>query len=79
AVILAGLTVADQRRRAANELAVEQAARDAAIAFAYIGKYTRRAGDIVESEVIEQRLLAPVGKAMEKSGVTETKSSPSQS
>ncbi len=78
-VVIAALAVADQRRRAANELAVEQAARNAAVAFAYVGKYTRRAGEIVENEVIEQRLLAPVGKAMEKSGVTETKSGSGQS
>ena len=78
-VIIAAFAVADQRHRAANELAIEQAARDAAVAFAYVGKYTRRAGEIVENEVIEQRLLAPVGKAMEKSGVTETKSGTGQS
>lgn len=78
-VIIAALTIAEQRRRAAQEVAVEQAARDAAIAFAYVGKYTRRAGEIVESEVIEQRLLVPVGKAMEKSGVTETKSAAGRS
>ena len=78
-VIIAGLTIAEQRRRTAQEVAVEQAARDAAIAFAYLGKYTRRAGEIVESEVIEQRLLQPVEKAMKKSGVTETKSSSDQS
>jgi len=79
AVVIVSLTVADQRRRAANEVAVEEAAREAAVAFAYVGKYTRRAGEIVESEVIEQRLLQPVGKALEKSGVTETKSISGQS
>lgn len=79
AIVIVAVTVADQRRRAAREVAVEEAAREAAVAFTYLGKYTRRAGEIVESEVIEQRLLLPVGKAMQRSGVTETKSSSGQS
>ena len=78
-LIVAAVAVLQERRRATDQVAVEQAARDAAIAFAYVGKYTRRAGEIVESEVIEQRLLAPVGKAMGKSGVTETKANDGQS
>ena len=79
AIVIVAVSVADQRRRAAHDVAVEEAAREAAIAFAYLGKYTRRAGEIVESEVIEQRLRLPVEKAMQKSGVTETKPSSGQS
>lgn len=67
------------RRRAAEELAVEQATHEAAVAFAYLNKYARRAGDIVEQEVIEERLMVPVERAMKKSGVTETKPDPGQS
>ncbi len=78
AVIIAAVGI-QERRRAAHELAVKEAAQDAAIAFAYLGKYTRRAGSIVGNEVIEERLLAPVERAMEKSGVGETKSSSTQS
>ena len=79
ALIVAAVAVFEERRRSVDEVAVEQAARDAAVAFAYVDKYTRRAGEIVGSEVIEQRVLAPVEKAMKKSGVTETKSGAGQS
>ncbi len=68
-----------ERNRRAERLAVEQATHEAAIAFAYVDKYARRTGAIVGNEVIEQRLLAPVEKAMSKSGVTETKPGPGQS
>jgi len=79
ALLVAAVFVEQNRRRAAEDAAVEHAARETAVAFAYLNKYARRAGDIVEDEVIEQRLLAPVEKAMEKSGVTETKSVAGQS
>lgn len=67
------------RRRAAEELAVEQATHEAAVAFAYLNKYARRTGHIVEQEVIEERLMVPVERAMKKSSVTETKPDPGQS
>jgi anti-sigma factor RsiW len=64
---------------ATNSPAVEQAAQEAAIAFAYVNKYARRTGDIVQDEVIERRILDRVEKAMEKSGMSETKPHPDQS
>ena len=79
ALLLISAVWVERDRRRANELAVEQAARDAGVAFAYFNKYARRAGNIVEDEVIEQRLVAPMEKAMEKSGVRETKAGPGQS
>lgn len=73
-----------ERDRRAGEIAsspeaIEAATREAAVAFAYLDKYARRTGAIVETEVLEQRLLAPMEKAMEKSGVVETKSGPGRS
>jgi anti-sigma factor RsiW len=79
ALLLVSALWVERDRRRAKELAVEQAAHDAGVAFAYFNKYARRAGDIVEDEVIEQRLVAPMEKAMEKSGVRETKAGPGQS
>jgi anti-sigma factor RsiW len=79
ALLLISAVWVERDRRRANELAVERAARDTGVAFAYFNKYARRAGDIVEDEVIEQRLVAPVEKAMKKSGVRETKAGPGQS
>lgn len=79
ALLVAAVSVEQNRRRAAEAAAVEHAARETAVAFAYLNKYARRAGDIVEDEVIEQRLMAPVEKVMEKSGVTETKTDAGQS
>lgn len=79
ALVLIGAVWVERDRRRANELAVEQAARDTGVAFAYFNKYARRAGDIVEDEVIERRLVAPVEKAMGKSGVSETKAGPGRS
>ncbi len=79
ALLVAAVWVEQNRRRAADAAAVELAARETAVAFAYLNKYARRASDIVEDEVIEQRLLAPVEKVMEKSGVSETKTDAGQS
>jgi anti-sigma factor RsiW len=84
ALVLLATVAWMERRRAAEDVAsqsvaVEQAAHDAALAFAYVSKYARRTGDIVQDEVIERRILEPVEKAMEKSGVTETKPNPDQS
>jgi anti-sigma factor RsiW len=73
ALLVAALWVESDRRRAAHDVAVENAARETALAFSYLNKYARRTGTIVEDDVIERRLLAPVEKAIEKSGVTETK------
>ena len=81
ALLLAAVFLESDRRRrvASSPVAIETAARDAALAFAYVNKYTRRTGAIVEDEVIEQRLVVPMEKAMEKSGVVETKPGPGQS
>ncbi len=78
-LLLTAVWIDRERRRAAEQVAIEEAARDAAVAFAYLNKYARRAGDIVEDDVIQRRLIAPVEKAMEKSGVTETKADAGQS
>lgn len=77
-VLVSGVWI-ERDRRHARELAVEEAAREAGVAFAYFNKYARRTGDIVQDEVIEQRLVAPVERAMEKSGMGETKSESGQS
>jgi anti-sigma factor RsiW len=78
-LLIAALWIEGDRRRAAETVAIEQATYDAAVAFAYLSKYARRTGDIVEDEVIERRLVAPVERAMEKTGVTETKTDAGQS
>ncbi len=79
ALVLVSAVWVERDRRRAHELAVEEAAREAGVAFAYFNKYARRTGVIVEDEVIEQRLLAPVERAIQKSGVIETKSDAGQS
>lgn len=82
ALLVAAMFLASERRGrevASSPAEVEAAARDAAIAFAYVNKYARRAGAIVEDEVVKQRLLAPMAKAIEKSGVVETKPGAGQS
>jgi anti-sigma factor RsiW len=83
-VVLLAAVAWMERQRTAEETAtqsaaVERAAQEAALAFAYVNKYARRTGDIVQDEVIERRILEPVEKAMEKSGVSETKPNPDQS
>ncbi|MCI0452977.1 MAG: anti-sigma factor [Candidatus Latescibacteria bacterium] len=80
AVLVVVATWSERSRRAqAERVAVEQAAREAAVAFAYLNKYAQRTGDIVEADVIGRRFVAPVEKAMEKTGVAETKPSPDES
>lgn len=79
ALLATAVWIEGGRRRAAEQVAVEQATRDATIAFSYLNKYARRTGHIVEQEVIEQRLMVPVERAMKKSGVAETKPDPGQS
>lgn len=63
----AGDTI-DTAATAPDAQAVEMAARDAALALAYVGKYTRRTGHIVEHEVEES-----MRRALERSGMIETK------
>ncbi len=79
AILLVAVSADYTRRRKDRDVAVEEAAREAAIAFAYLDKYARRAGSIVEDDVIMRRIVTPVEKAIEKSGVAETKSSDGQS
>jgi anti-sigma factor RsiW len=43
---------------------VEQATLDAMLAFAYLGKYSRRTGEILRDEVITQRVIRPLGKTI---------------
>ena len=46
---------------------VEAAAQDAMIAFAYVGRYTRRTGSVLRREVIAERIAPRMARAMSKS------------
>lgn len=43
---------------------VEIAKLDAMLAFAYLGKYSRRTGEILKEDVINQRVIKPLGKTI---------------
>ena len=43
--------------------AIEQASRDAALALAYVGKYTRRTGQLIRDDVIGVRVVLPMHRA----------------
>lgn len=43
---------------------VELARLDAMLAFAYLGKYSRRTGEILKEDVINQRVIRPLGRTM---------------
>lgn len=43
--------------------AIEQASRDAALALAYVGKYTRRTGELIRDDVIGVRVVLPMHRA----------------
>jgi len=43
--------------------AIEQASRDAALALAYVGKYTRRTGTLIRDDVIGVRVVLPMHRA----------------
>jgi anti-sigma factor RsiW len=43
---------------------VEQAKLDTMLAFAYLGKYSRRTGEILKEDVINQRVIKPLGKTI---------------
>jgi predicted anti-sigma-YlaC factor YlaD len=78
-LLIAATWIERDRRAAAERIAIEEAAREAALAFAYVNKYAQRTGDIVEGEVIGRRLLGPMEKVIEKTGVTETNTNREQS
>ncbi len=50
-----------------SRVEVEAAAQDAMIAFAYVGKYTRRTGSLLRREVIAERIAPRMARAMSKS------------
>ncbi len=47
---------------------IEHARRDARVAFAYLGRYSRRTGTIVSRDVMAERVVAPVRHAVRQSG-----------
>jgi anti-sigma factor RsiW len=49
------------REEALTEQEIELAKLDAMLAFAYLGKYSRRTAEIVKEEVIKQRVIEPLG------------------
>jgi anti-sigma factor RsiW len=50
-----------------TEQEVELARIDVMLAFAYIGKYSRRSGEIIKQDVIGDRVMKPVGKTVTRS------------
>lgn len=76
-VVLAAATifVVSLRDRSEQQMAangyskqeIEQARTQALIAFAYVGKYTNRAGRIVTQEVLGERVFGPVREAVDES------------
>jgi anti-sigma factor RsiW len=50
--------------RQVSEKELELARLDVQLAFAYLGKYSRRTGDIVKQEVITDRVMKPIGKTV---------------
>jgi anti-sigma factor RsiW len=57
----------------ASEAQVEAAARETLLALSYVNHSARRTGDILTREVLNGT-LPPIRRAMEKSGIVETKS-----
>lgn len=49
------------REEALTEQEIELAKLDAMLAFAYLGKYSRRTAEIVAEDVIRQRVIEPLG------------------
>ena len=47
-----------------TERDAELAKVDVMLAFAYLGKYTRRTGEIVTEEVIGEKVMKPVGRSV---------------
>jgi anti-sigma factor RsiW len=54
-------------RDAAVELTdeeIELAKVDAMLAFAYLGRYSRRTGEIIKKDVLEERVIKPIGRTI---------------
>lgn len=51
-------------RAAYDQKEIELAKIEAEIAFAYIGKYSRRTGEIIRKDIIQDRVMKPVGKSV---------------
>ena len=49
---------------ALTEQEAELAKLDVMLAFAYLGKYSRRTGEIISKDVIGERVMKPVGKSI---------------
>jgi hypothetical protein len=47
-----------------TEQEIELAKIDAQLAFAYLGRYSRRTGEIIKKEVIQDRVMKPLGKTI---------------
>jgi hypothetical protein len=47
-----------------TEKEAELAKLDVMLAFAYLGKYSRRTGEIITKDVIGERVMKPVGKSV---------------
>jgi anti-sigma factor RsiW len=58
------MTPSPPKSPALSEKDAEVAKAEVMLAFAYVGKYSRRTGEIIRKEVIEDRVIEPVGKTM---------------
>jgi hypothetical protein len=47
-----------------TEKDAELAKLDVMLAFAYVGKYSRKTGEIIKKDVIEERVMKPVEKSV---------------
>jgi hypothetical protein len=72
-VVATGVFVLSNRERVAptsdlySDAEIEAAAREAMIAFAYVGKYSRRTGRLLRKDVIAERVAPRVAAAMSES------------
>lgn len=49
----------------------EEAEREIALAFAYVGKYSRKAGFIVKNDVMDERVISTVRKAIDRNAASD--------
>ncbi len=69
--VVVGVFVLSQRSGMMNDndrLAAEAASQDVKMAFAYVGKYTMRADKIFREDVMGERVVPILDKAMRQSG-----------
>lgn len=75
-ILAAGAFVITEYQRtrppAVSQAEIEQAAQETMLAFAYVGKYSRRTGVLLRDQVIEGYVVEPVERAIAGSGLNET-------